>query len=107
MEHRSVKRCVTKYCTKITKELLDAAGPSLQVVSTMSVGFEHVDLSALAERNIRLGYTPDVLTDAVADITVMLALMAGRNIREHMQLVDNNNVREFVNFLESTNIRNR
>lgn len=57
------------------------AGPSLKVVSTMSVGHgeyachffldictnlvsEHVSLPALGKRGIRLGYTPDVLTDA-------------------------------------------
>ncbi|KAH7909883.1 D-isomer specific 2-hydroxyacid dehydrogenase [Hygrophoropsis aurantiaca] len=55
------------------------AGPSLKVVSTMSVGYEHVDLKAVAQQGLKVGYTPDVLTDAVADLSVMLALMAGRN----------------------------
>ncbi|PPQ93563.1 hypothetical protein CVT25_005555 [Psilocybe cyanescens] len=73
---------------KIDAELLDAAGPQLRVVSTMSVGYEHLDLKELAKRNIKIGYTPDVLTDAVADITVMLALMAGRNARETMTIVN-------------------
>ncbi|KAJ7665883.1 hypothetical protein DFH06DRAFT_1185300 [Mycena polygramma] len=63
----------------VNEELLDAAGPSLRVVSTMSVGYEHIDVPLLAKRKIRVGYTPDVLTEAVADISVMLALMAGRN----------------------------
>ncbi|KAI5121428.1 hypothetical protein M0805_006190 [Coniferiporia weirii] len=73
---------------QVNDELLDKAGPSLKVVSTMSVGYEHVSLPALAKRGIRLGYTPDILTDAVADIAVMLALMASRNARVTMQLVD-------------------
>ncbi|KLO10057.1 D-isomer specific 2-hydroxyacid dehydrogenase [Schizopora paradoxa] len=73
---------------KVNDELLDAAGSSLKVVSTMSVGYEHVSLDALKNRNIKLGYTPDVLTDAVADIAVMLALMAGRNTKETMHIVD-------------------
>lgn len=72
---------------KVNEELLDKAGPTLKVVSTMSVGYEHVDLPALAARNVRLGYTPDVLTDAVADVSVMLALMAGRNAKETMGVV--------------------
>ncbi|KAG6329958.1 hypothetical protein ID866_9129 [Astraeus odoratus] len=55
------------------------AGPSLTAVSTMSVGYEHIDLKAVAQRGLKLGYTPDVLTDAVADLSVMLALMASRN----------------------------
>ncbi|KAJ7077182.1 D-isomer specific 2-hydroxyacid dehydrogenase [Mycena epipterygia] len=63
----------------VNLELLEAAGPSLRVVSTMSVGYEHVDLPLVLQRNIRVGYTPDVLTEAVADLSVMLALMAGRN----------------------------
>ncbi|KAJ4467023.1 hypothetical protein J3R30DRAFT_3310037 [Lentinula aciculospora] len=71
----------------VNAELLDAAGPNLKVVSTMSVGYEHIHVSELAKRNIRLGYTPDVLTDAVADISVMLALMAGRNANETMGIV--------------------
>lgn len=37
---------------------------------------EHVDAATLAKRGLRLGYTPDVLNDAVADISVMLALMS-------------------------------
>jgi len=64
---------------KVDEELLTKAGASLKVVSTMSVGYDHVDLGALAKRGARLGYTPDVLTDAVADLSVMLALMASRN----------------------------
>ncbi|KAG2068870.1 hypothetical protein BDR04DRAFT_1023344 [Suillus decipiens] len=50
-----------------------------KVVSTMSVGYEHIDLKEAAQRGLKVGYTPDVLTDAVADLSVMLALMAGRN----------------------------
>ena len=80
----------------VDNELLDAAGPSLKAVSTMSVGYEHVDIPALGKRGVRLGYTPDVLTDAgelfyprrdnwlltpkaVADVSIMLALMSSRN----------------------------
>ncbi|GLB39358.1 putative D-isomer specific 2-hydroxyacid dehydrogenase, NAD binding domain [Lyophyllum shimeji] len=75
---------------KVDEELLDAAGPSLRVVSTMSVGYEHADLPELAKRGIKFGYTPDVLTDAVADLSVMLALMASRIAGEVISLVQNN-----------------
>ncbi|KAH9849594.1 hypothetical protein C2E23DRAFT_737093 [Lenzites betulinus] len=71
---------------KANVELIDAAGPNLRVVSTMSVGYEHVDVVELAKRGIKFGYTPDVLTDAVADLSVMLALMAGRNVKETYDL---------------------
>ncbi|EIW55557.1 uncharacterized protein TRAVEDRAFT_129867 [Trametes versicolor FP-101664 SS1] len=63
--------------------------PSLQVVSTMSVGYEHVQIPELRTRNIKLGYTPDVLTEAVADLSIMLALMAGRNVKETTEVWPN------------------
>ncbi|TEB29765.1 hypothetical protein FA13DRAFT_1793061 [Coprinellus micaceus] len=72
---------------KVNAELLNAAGPSLRAVSTMSVGYEHVDVKELAKRGVALGYTPDVLTEAVADICIMLALIAGRNVKETSTLV--------------------
>ncbi|TFK41674.1 hypothetical protein BDQ12DRAFT_765206 [Crucibulum laeve] len=65
-----------------------APGPNLRIVSTMSVGYEHISVPELSKRGIKLGYTPDVLSDAVADLSVMLALMAGRNIRETMAVVN-------------------
>ncbi|KAL0957946.1 hypothetical protein HGRIS_000127 [Hohenbuehelia grisea] len=71
----------------VNQEVIDLAGPSLKVVSTMSVGYDHIDLAALKARGIRAGYTPDVLTDAVADLAIMLALMAGRNGSETIDLV--------------------
>ena len=43
---------------KINAEALDAAGPDLKVVSTMSVGFDHVDLKECAKRGIRVANTP-------------------------------------------------
>jgi len=68
---------------------MNTAGASLKVVSTMSVGYEHVDLAALAKRGVRLGYTPDILNDAVADVSIMLALMAGRNGGKAVSYVKN------------------
>lgn len=48
----------------------------------MSVGFDHVDTAELKQRNIKLGYTPDVLTDATADTTVLLTLAVARRLKE-------------------------
>jgi len=73
----------------VDEEILARAGANLKVVSTMSVGYEHVDLAGLAKRGVRLGYTPDVLNDAVADLSVMLALMAGRNGGKALEHVKN------------------
>ncbi|XP_038625822.1 glyoxylate reductase/hydroxypyruvate reductase-like [Tachyglossus aculeatus] len=73
------------YCLlteKIDEEILKAAGPSLKVVSTMSVGYDHLSLDELKKRGIRVGYTPDVLTEAVAELTVALLLATSRRLIE-------------------------
>lgn len=48
----------------------------------MSVGYDHVDVEAVKKRKVNLGYTPDVLTDATADLTALLTLAAARRIKE-------------------------
>ncbi|XP_063781859.1 glyoxylate reductase/hydroxypyruvate reductase-like [Pseudophryne corroboree] len=73
------------YCLlteSIDKELLDAAGPSLKVISTMSVGYDHLSLEEIKKRSIRVGFTPDVLTEAVAELTVALLLATSRRLIE-------------------------
>jgi len=72
---------------KVDEELLEATGPQLKVIASFSVGTDHVDRDALKKRSIRLGYTPTCLTDAVADISVMLVLMAQRRAGESMARV--------------------
>lgn len=72
---------------KIDQELIGAAGSKLKVVSSFSAGFDHISLDVLKARKIRLGYTPSALTDAVADLAVMLTLMAQRLGGEAMRAV--------------------
>ncbi|KAF7686753.1 glyoxylate reductase/hydroxypyruvate reductase b [Silurus meridionalis] len=82
---KKVKGCDGLLCVlteKIDAELLNAAGPKLKVVSTMSVGFDHLSLDELKKRGIRVGYTPEVLTDAVAELTVALLLTTSRRLIE-------------------------
>ncbi|XP_034546872.1 glyoxylate reductase/hydroxypyruvate reductase isoform X2 [Notolabrus celidotus] len=74
---------------KIDVELLDAAGPNLKVISTMSVGFDHLVLHEIKKRGIRVGYTPGVLTDATAELTVALLLATARRLPEAVEEVKN------------------
>ena len=67
---------------RIDAELLDAAGPQLQVVSNVAVGYNNVDTVACRERNIIVTNTPGVLTDATADIAMALILMSTRRLGE-------------------------
>ncbi|XP_055936595.1 glyoxylate reductase/hydroxypyruvate reductase-like [Argiope bruennichi] len=66
----------------IDKTVIDAAGPTLKVIATMSVGYEHIDLNHCKSKNIKVSNTPDVSSDSVAEWTVTLMLCAGRNFME-------------------------
>ncbi|HUE95718.1 MAG TPA: D-glycerate dehydrogenase, partial [Longimicrobiaceae bacterium] len=56
--------------------------PALQVVADYAVGHDNVDLRAAAERGVTVTHTPDVLTEATADLTWALILAVARRIRE-------------------------
>ncbi|MBB6647659.1 2-hydroxyacid dehydrogenase [Halobellus ruber] len=62
-------------------DVLDAS-PDLSVVSTFSVGYDHIDLAAAAERGIAVGHTPGVLTETTADLTWALLLSCARRTVE-------------------------
>jgi glyoxylate reductase len=65
----------------IDERLLEAAS-QLRVISTMSVGFEHIDMEACRKRGIQVGHTPGVLTETTADFTMALMLSVSRRIPE-------------------------
>lgn len=64
----------------VGSELLDAAGPSLEVVANFAVGYDNVDLEACRGRSIPVTNTPDVLTNATAELAVGLTFAAARQI---------------------------
>ncbi|KUG61480.1 D-glycerate dehydrogenase [Kocuria rosea subsp. polaris] len=72
---------------RIDAELLDAAGPQLQVVANVAVGYDNIDVPACAERDVVATNTPGVLTDATADIAFGLILMATRRLGEAERLI--------------------
>ncbi len=57
-----------------------AACPDLKAIANMAVGTDNIDLGAAAERGIPVGNTPDVLTDATADLAFALLLALARRI---------------------------
>jgi hydroxypyruvate reductase len=54
--------------------------PKTEIISTMSIGVDHIDLAAAKARGIPVTNTPDVLTDDVADIGMVLLLAVARRI---------------------------
>ena len=70
-----------------------ASAPKLRVISTMSVGFDHIDVAAARERGIVVTITP-VLNDAVADLTMALMTMLARRLPDAMRSVATDRWRE-------------
>jgi glyoxylate reductase len=68
-------------CDRIGAELLDNCR-RLRVVSSCSVGLDHVDLAAASARGIAVGFTPGVLVETTADLAFGLLMAAGRRIAE-------------------------
>jgi glyoxylate reductase len=66
----------------IDTQLLDLAGDSLKVVANFAVGYDNIDLETVRERGLRATNTPDVLTNATAELAVALMLAAARRIAE-------------------------
>lgn len=73
---------------KINKETIELA-KNLKVISTYSVGFDHIDVNYAKKRKIRVGYTPEVLTDATADLAFSLLLDLLRRVSEGDRIIRN------------------
>lgn len=66
---------------QIDRAVIEAL-PDLVAISVMAVGYDNIDLQACVERHIAVGHTPDVLTEATADLTWALLLAAARRVTE-------------------------
>ncbi|BFH72571.1 glyoxylate reductase [Sulfurisphaera javensis] len=71
---------------KIDKEIIDSA-KKLKVISTYSVGYDHIDVKYAKSKNIKIGYTPEVLTETTADLIFGLLLAVSRRIVEGDKLI--------------------
>ena len=63
---------------KFSPEVIAALPSSVGIIATFSVGYDHIDLAAAKARGLAVTNTPDVLTDATADIAMLLILGAAR-----------------------------
>jgi glyoxylate reductase len=66
----------------VDAELLDTAGESLKVVANFAVGYDNIDLEACSERGVIVTNTPDVLTEATAELAMALTLAAARRMSD-------------------------
>jgi glyoxylate reductase len=79
---RGVDAIVADPTVAVDGALLDAAGAQLRVVANFAVGYDNVDLDACRCRGVAVTNTPDVLTNATAELALALSLAAARRMSE-------------------------
>ena len=72
---------------KLTAEVIARLPDGIRVIASFSVGVDHVDLAAAGERGIIVTNTPDVLSDATAEVAILCMLGAARRAAENETLI--------------------
>ena len=83
---RDVDALVTLLTEKVDKELLDSA-PNLKIITQYAVGYDNIDVEEATKRGVYITNTPEVLTDATADLAFTLLLTTARRLIEADQFV--------------------
>ena len=81
---------------RIDADLIRALPDSIRIISTFSVGYDHIDIPAAKARGIAVTNTPDVLTDATAEIALLLMLGAARNATASIATLRSGNWRNWA-----------
>ncbi|WGV15982.1 2-hydroxyacid dehydrogenase [Fuscovulum ytuae] len=84
---RAVDAVLPCHSERFTAEVLDAIGPGLRIIANHSVGTDHVDLEAARKSGVVVTNTPDVLSEATAEIAMLCMLGAARRGAEGDALV--------------------
>ena len=74
---------------KIDEKTVHELSESIKIISNFAVGFGNIDLEATKNKNIVVTNTPDVLTDATAEIAMLLILGAARRALEGIEFAKN------------------
>ena len=82
--HDGILCCSTE---KFSADVISALPESVKILATLSVGYEHIDIPAAQARGLKVTNTPDVLTDATADVAMLCLLAAARRASEGDRLV--------------------
>ena len=90
---------LTSLTEKMDKETIDKLPDTVKVISNFAVGFGNIDLEAAKKKGIVVTNTPDVLTDATAEIAMLLILGAARRAPEGIEYAKNSNWKWSADFL--------
>ena len=75
---------------KLDKNFFDNLTGKLKIIGHVGVGYDNIHTESAKEKNIKVSNTPNVLNDAVAEITILLILASSRRIGEAYNLVKTN-----------------
>jgi glyoxylate reductase len=78
---------ITLLTERVDAELLERAGRDLRLVANYAVGLDNVDIAACTSRSVMVSNTPDVLTEATADMAWALLMAAARRVAEGDRLL--------------------
>jgi glyoxylate reductase len=102
------KQGLLSVVTDTIDRLVFEAGQDLKVVSTIAVGYNNIDVAAARDHNVVVTNTPDVLTEAAADLTWSLILSMTRRIVEGDRLTRRGTWKGFaLDFMLGTDLRGK
>ena len=84
---------------KFDYDIINKLSKKVKIISNFAVGFGNIDIDAAKKRNIVVTNTPDVLTDATAEIAMLILLGAARRAKEGMEWAKKKNWTWSSNFL--------
>lgn len=105
---RGAHAIVTMLHDRVDADLVAAAGPQLEVVANVAVGYDNIDVPAVTERGVIVTNTPGVLVDATADLALGLLLMVTRRLGEGERLLRARRPWTFhLDFMLGTGLQNK
>ena len=84
---------------KFDSDLVSKLPETIKIISNFAVGFGNIDIDAAKKRNIVVTNTPDVLTDATAEIAMLILLGAARRAKEGIEWANKKNWKWSADFL--------
>ena len=84
---------------KFDSDVISKLSTTVKIISNFAVGFGNIDIDAAKKRNIAVTNTPDVLTDATAEIAILILLGAARRAKEGIKWANKKNWKWSADFL--------
>ena len=90
---------LTSLTEKIDSDVIKKLSDKVKIISNFAVGFGNIDIVAAKKKNIAVTNTPDVLTDATAEIAILILLGAARRAKEGIEWANKKNWKWSADFL--------